>query len=59
MRMQAAMSKDDLRDWLAQKSMSQSKFAIYLGVSVRTVNRWVNGKAVIPVWVGKICELNQ
>lgn len=53
------MSKDDLRDWLAQKSMSQSKFAIYLGVSVRTVNRWVNGKAVIPVWVGKICELNQ
>lgn len=39
-----------------QLSLSQEKFAAHLGVSLRTVNRWENGRAVPSQMALKLIE---
>jgi DNA-binding transcriptional regulator YiaG len=52
--MNHAMTSDELRAWMEEKGLSQRKFAKWLGVTYRTVNRWATGKGKIPEYLSRI-----
>jgi DNA-binding transcriptional regulator YiaG len=46
------MSRDELKEWLAAHKHSAVSFAALLGVTERTVYRWLAGTTPIPKWLG-------
>lgn len=47
-----AMSPEDFREALSALGWPQRQFAVRVGVTVGTANRWAQGVNPIPAWVG-------
>ena len=50
------MTCDELKKWLLDWDMTRDQFAKHIGVSRRTVQRWVTGEKRIPKVVELFCQ---
>lgn len=50
------MSREDLKQWLKDHNHNPASFAAVLGLTERTVYRWLAGTTPIPKWLGLAIE---